>query len=134
METDFIHFKRQEGFRFTFPAPLAATFAILKIQGREVETKKGEIHLLDISLKGAKAVSPLKVPEHTQVLIEFTLERTAFSIVGEFIWLKQSQEGFVYGVRFLPESYSENELLDELKYISRKQHESREEQSDASKA
>lgn len=109
-------YKRQEGFRLSFKESLPCTFTILKIQGRDVESKKGSIHIINISLKGAKIISPLDLPiPNTHILLDFVIMEERISLSGELIWKKNSYNGYMYGVTFDSKTYSVEQLLTGLK-------------------
>ncbi|WP_066295293.1 PilZ domain-containing protein [Bacillus sp. FJAT-29937] len=109
-------FKRQEGFRLAFNQPIPATFTILQIQGKKVDSNIGEIHILDMSLKGAKIMSQLRLPiPNTKIKMECVIADEPVHITGELIWEKKSYQGFMYGMAFNPVTYSEQQLLQELK-------------------
>lgn len=114
-------FKRNEGFRLSFKEPVQTTFTILQIEEKEVTSKEGEIKFVDISLKGAKLLCNLSLPvSNTVISIEYPLAKEPFFIQGELIWKKDTSEGFIYGIQFLSESYSEETLLQTLKeYVNK---------------
>ncbi len=114
-ETDSELYRRQDGFRLAFKEPLPAYFTILQIKGKEVESKKGTIHLFDMSLKGAKIFSPLEIPTpKTQIQLECVICEEQISLVGELIWRKASHKGFIYGMTFDASSYWDRHLLEVL--------------------
>ncbi|WP_240376748.1 PilZ domain-containing protein [Bacillus piscicola] len=109
-------YRRDEGFRVTFQEPLSASFTILKLKGQDVEHKTGKLHIIDMSLKGAKVVSPLNLPaDGTELLLEFVLDKNPVSAIGELVWKKGSYQRFTYGVKLNPDTYSDRQLFTELK-------------------
>lgn len=54
------------------------------------------------------------------VSLENPLAEEPFFIEGELIWEKDTTEGFIYGMRFLSDSYSEEILLQTLKEYVKK--------------
>lgn len=96
-----VNFKRNEGFRLIFNEPIPATFIILKINGNDVKSKKGEIQILDMSLKGTKIQTKFKLPiPHTRIEMEFVICDEPMHLVGELVWEKQRNQEFIYGVIF----------------------------------
>ncbi len=79
------------------------------------------LSIIDMSLKGEKLISQLKLPvPYTIVCLEYPLSKEPFFIKGELIWEKDTAEGFIYGMQFLSESYSEALLLQSLKeYVNK---------------
>jgi hypothetical protein len=114
-------YKRNEGFRLTFKDPIPGTFLILMIQGKSAGENKGILRIIDMSLKGAKVFSTLQLPTpNTQIKMETTINEQPITIDGELIWNKQVNNGHTYGVSFDPHSYSEQQLLSELKsYVAK---------------
>jgi len=121
-ETQFPIFRRKDGFRLVFQKPIKASFKILLLQGREVESKEGTIEILDMSLTGAKVTTSLQIPARkTKIQLKCTINQEQMSMIGELIWEKESYKGNIYGMTFDPKSYSERQLHTELKnYV--KQH------------
>lgn len=114
-------FKRNEGFRLSFKEPIQTTFTIHQIEDKDVTSKKGVLSIIDMSLKGAKLISKLSLSvPHTIVSLENPLAEEPFFIEGELIWEKDTTEGFIYGMRFLSDSYSEEILLQTLKEYVKK--------------
>lgn len=114
-------FKRNEGFRLSFKEPIQTTFTILRIEDKEVTSKKGAISIVDMSLKGAKLISKLSLPVPTTIIsLKYPLVEEPFFIEGELIWKKDTTEEFIYGIQFLSDSYSEETLLQTLKeYVNK---------------
>ncbi|RUL53206.1 PilZ domain-containing protein [Lysinibacillus antri] len=111
-----VNFKRNEGFRLIFNQPIPATFIILKISGKDVKSKKGEIQILDMSLKGAKIQTKFKLPiPNTRIEMEFVICDKPMHLVGELVWEKQSNQEFVYGMIFDSAMLLQQQLLQELK-------------------
>ncbi|NEU29789.1 PilZ domain-containing protein [bacterium LRH843] len=109
-------YRRQEGFRLSFKQPIPATFTIIKMQEKTLESNKGSFHIIDMSLKGAKVISNLELPTpNTHIQMECMILKENLNITGELVWKKKTYEGFVYGVAFQFESYSERDLLRKLK-------------------
>lgn len=109
-------YKRNEGFRLTFKNPVPGTFLILMIQGKSAGANKGILTIIDMSLKGAKVFSTLQLPTpNTQIKIETKLNDQPLTIDGELIWSRKTSTGYTYGVSFDPHSYSEQQLLSQLK-------------------
>ncbi|TSI07394.1 PilZ domain-containing protein [Lysinibacillus sp. BW-2-10] len=111
-----VNFKRNEGFRLIFNQPIPATFIILKISGKDVKSKKGEIQILDMSLKGAKIQTKFKLPTpNTRIEMEFVIYDKPMHLVGELVWEKQSNQEFIYGMVFDSSMLLQQQLLQELK-------------------
>ncbi|MBE4907531.1 PilZ domain-containing protein [Bacillus luteolus] len=109
-------YKRNEGFRLSFKNPIPATFLILMMQGKSAGANKGMLTIIDMSLKGAKVFSTLQLPTpNTQIKIDITINEQPLVIEGELVWSKKVSTGYTYGVSFDPHSYSEQQLLSELK-------------------
>lgn len=109
-------YKRNEGFRLTFKNPIPGVFLILTIQGKSAGDNKGILTIIDMSLKGAKVFSTLQLPTpNTQIKMESTINDQPITIDGELIWSRKNSTGYTYGVSFDTNSYSEQQLLSELK-------------------
>ncbi|MBP1930213.1 PilZ domain-containing protein [Ammoniphilus resinae] len=115
-EAQFPIFRRQDGFRLVFQKSISASFKILHLQGREVESKEGTIEILDMSLTGAKVTTSLQIPVNKTIIqLECTIHHQKLRIAGELKWVRESYKGYIYGMAFDPKSYSERTLHTELK-------------------
>ncbi|WNS76136.1 PilZ domain-containing protein [Bacillus sp. DTU_2020_1000418_1_SI_GHA_SEK_038] len=109
-------YKRQEGFRLAFNEPIPATFTILNLEGKVDDSQNGFFHILDMSVKGAKIISikQIHIPNF-HIKMECVIVDEPIQMDGELIWEKKRNNEFIYGVSFIPKSYSEQQLLQELK-------------------
>lgn len=109
-------YKRQEGFRLAFNEPAPADYKILNIEGNADGGKKGIFHILDMSVKGAKVISAQQFHmPNTCIKMECVIVGDPIQMDGQLIWEKKKNKEFIYGVRFISQTYSEQQLLQELK-------------------
>ena len=117
-----MQYKRQEGFRLTFPDGLPGTFRILRLEKQQINSREGEVLIQDISPKGAKFSTALVLPLYRgelEISLRFTLHHEPFDIHGILKWQREKMGRQVYGMTFLADSYDEAELLSELKEYRR---------------
>jgi hypothetical protein len=118
-----MEYKRQEGFRMEFSEPIEAVFRIIRLGGKEITSKEGEMKLCDISLRGARVSTIYELPTEkgeVDIEIQFAINEQIFACNGKIIWKKKGIKEYVYGVHFQSDSYSEDDLIDELKKYARK--------------
>lgn len=123
-------YKRNEYFRYTFDETCEATFRLIKNASEsspEEISKKGKCLLVDISPNGVKIYTELFISINKLNLVElqFNLDETPISIMGEFIWSHRKKNGFEYGIKLIGDANSENLIVSELKQRSKKELESK---------
>lgn len=121
-------YKRNEYFRYSFAKPLDATFRLIKDHSEgspEEISKKGKCELIDISPNGVKMYSTLfiSIEQLHIVELQFTLDETPISIIGEFVWSHRKKNGYEYGVKLMGDDNSEKLIINELKSRSKKEME-----------
>ncbi|MEK3764729.1 PilZ domain-containing protein [Solibacillus sp. FSL K6-4121] len=118
-------FKRTEGFRFTFGAPIAAKYTVL-IDGKQ-QTKHA-CEIIDVSPHGMKMFSSHEIGENTNYLVqlelEFILDEVLIKAIGEIVWKKKYGGKYQYGLIFENQPGIEELIVSELK-IRRKKEVSR---------
>ncbi|WP_313892531.1 PilZ domain-containing protein [Psychrobacillus sp.] len=122
-------YKRNEYFRYTFGEPCEATFRLIKDanEGSTAEmSKQGKCFLIDISPSGLRVFSELHIAidKIKHVEINFTLDETPISMLGEFIWSRRKMDGVEYGIQLVGDAESEQLIISELKMRSKKEHDS----------
>lgn len=121
-----MHFKRQEGFRYSYKEPMPIQFLPL-LAGKRLtaEQEMLEATLLDISPKGMKMFSTAQFGEHNSKLLQlevhFILYTAAIRVVGEVVWVKRYANGYQYGLEFKDQENIENLIIEELKMLRRKE-------------
>lgn len=126
-----MEYKRKEGFRLEFPEGLPGTFNIIKVGEQYVSSKPGAVIIHDISLRGAKVSTPLALPfqkERMQIELHFGINAQLFAVRGSMVWKRQEGSRYFYGVFFDEESYSSDDLFEELKHYARERNERKKEQ------
>lgn len=123
-------YKRNEYFRYTFGEPLEATFRLVKGADESSNgemSKKGKCFLIDISPHGVKMYSELfiSIEKLSHVELEFILDESPIIRTGEFVWSRKKQAGYEYGVNFSADEESDNLIVNELKFRSRKELDSK---------
>ena len=122
-------FKRTEGFRFTFGAPIAAKYTVL-IDGKQevLEAAKHTCEIIDVSPHGMKMFSYYEIGENTnhlvQLELEFILDEVLIKAIGEIVWKKKYGGKYQYGLIFENQPGIEELIVSELK-IRRKKEVSR---------
>ena len=123
-------YKRNEYFRYTFDEPCEATFRLIKDASEsspEEISKKGKCTVIDISPHGMKMYSELfiSIEKLNHVELQFTLDETLISLIGEFVWSHRKISGYEYGVRFMDDEKGESLIISELKNRRKKEIESK---------
>ena len=121
-----LKYNRNEYFRYAFGEPCEATFRLIKQRegNEEVElSKKGICKIIDISPNGLKMSSELfiAIDQLHRVEVNFTLDTTPISMIGEFVWSHRKVDGHEYGVRLASDNESEKMIVNELKNRRRKE-------------
>lgn len=109
---------RKEPFRYSFLEPLTGKFQITKINGREVESKFGELNILEISWNGVKISTEYQYQidgNEIELTLHFKIMSFDFSISGIVIHQKHYGREIVYGVKLKTDENIRKEITDELK-------------------
>ena len=121
-----MQFKRSEGFRYSFPTALQASFKIL-INGRAESAYQPSYECLihDISAHGMKLFCKESFGDLSNKMIQleiyFTLDEVAIIAVGEIVWEKAYANGKLYGLIFKNQPKLEDLIISELKARRRKE-------------
>lgn len=118
-------YKREEYFRYAFGEPIPTLFRIEKVNGKVVETSKGEGEILDLSPKGMKFATKLMIANakrnEVQLSMFFTLNDADWNIACRIVWAKENNDFVEYGVEFLPGQEIAVNLVKQLKLVAKKQ-------------
>jgi len=113
-------YKRQEGFRFVFDPPINGIYKVMKINNVEISSSYEVMSIIDISPKGAKLEIDLDfLYSNTTISIAFKLNKKGIHLTGQTVWKKGYAGRVFYGIKFNENSYSETELLKEIKSYSK---------------
>lgn len=119
-------FKRQEGFRYVFKEPIEASFQLIQ-DGKFVDSGKCyPCRILDISPKGVKMFSEVKLGEYLnqatlQMQLEFVLDVATIQAIGEVVWLKSFGRGDQYGILFQDQKEVDELIISEMKHRRKKE-------------
>lgn len=121
-----MQYKRNEYFRYTFGEPCEATFRLIKDTGGDRPTEfsnKGKCQIIDISPNGLRIITELSIVIELLKVIEvnFIIDETPLSMIGELVWSKKNVNGFEYGVRLSEDQNNEQKIVNDLKVRSRKE-------------
>ncbi|WP_156288907.1 PilZ domain-containing protein [Oceanobacillus salinisoli] len=115
-----MRYKRDEPFRYTFGIPIPASFKILKIENKMIDSSKGEAKIIDVSPEGAKLNSELELPSKpVQITITFKLNGKEFNVIGNVMWKKPVGVTFDYGIQLEIDEDHRRELIEHLKLFSK---------------
>ncbi|RLQ97089.1 PilZ domain-containing protein [Falsibacillus albus] len=119
-----MQFKRKEPFRYSFTSPIQGSFRLFIEKDKElIETKEGNMEIIDLSPKGIKFRSKLNIPvERTDLHlhITFVINEKAIEFVGKLKWKRQSATDFIYGVSSFGDDNLAEDIVRELKSFSKK--------------
>ncbi|ADC50897.1 protein with PilZ signaling domain [Alkalihalophilus pseudofirmus OF4] len=127
-----MQYRREESFRYEFSEPLKSTFKIIRISDANVESKEGEMYILDISAGGVKMNTHLELPDpnkaKVEVEVELQLAEKNLDVQGEIVWKKPFGRSYHYGIDFSITETESQELIKilkgHIKYIqTKKEHE-----------
>ncbi|KYG91200.1 PilZ domain-containing protein [Metasolibacillus sp. FSL K6-0083] len=120
-------FKRQESFRFSFDEPIPAKVKML-VDGQPIMKDGVEIFdasILDISPRGVKVFSEVNFNESGKQIplleVQFVLDSSEITGVGEVVWTKVFGQGKQYGIIFQNQSSLEDLIISELKVRRKKE-------------
>ena len=110
-------YKRNEGFRYTFPVPLDGKLFLSTVKDIKKPSNKTNIVLKNISPKGCSFTSGLQFPKDEDLLvyIEFTLNALPISAVGKIAWKKEMGKHTIYGLQFISADEDTEALTKEIK-------------------
>ncbi|MDA3128524.1 PilZ domain-containing protein [Aliibacillus thermotolerans] len=105
-------YRRNEGFRLTFKEPIQASIILPK--GKPL--KEATLHVIDMSLEGAKIMTKWKLPNTEQAIkMRVRIYEKEMRLEGHIVWEKSTFQGYTYGVKLDADTYDVEELLEELK-------------------
>lgn len=110
--------RREEAFRYNFAEPLGGTFQITKIDGVGVESKIGELKILDISLHGAKISTQYDFHiewKNIELTLQFQVMSISFSIPGILVHHERNIEDDQYGIHLKTDDTIQDQMINELK-------------------
>lgn len=116
-------FRRNESFRFVFHEPIDAEFT-LHMNGKQVSENKYNCKILDISPNGMKIYTEAKFDKtllrKLQFEVQFVLNISSISAIGNVVWSKPFSTGKEYGLYFKNQPDVADTIMSELK-IRRRQ-------------
>ncbi|MBP2240384.1 hypothetical protein J2Z40_000939 [Cytobacillus eiseniae] len=115
-----MRFKRDEGFRFSFGTPLAASFAMDEMNGVKAR-------LIDLSPNGMKLSTQHDIPKSepnasNKISVRFTLHEMEHQIQGQIIWKQKAIDGYFYGIQFSQDKKDQEEMIRDLKQFAKRQY------------
>lgn len=104
-----MRYRRHETLRYSFEQPVEATYKIIKVGGRSIQSSMGEAHILDLSPGGMKISSPfhISLEKKVQFFVETSIAGIDLAITANGIWCKKVRGRYHYGLDFL-EDYHED--------------------------
>ncbi|TDL32519.1 PilZ domain-containing protein [Jeotgalibacillus sp. S-D1] len=115
----------KESFRFSFKQPLDAVFSITDVSGKQVRTPEGKMEVMDLSPRGAKVRTDLSIPiernDQIVIAITFTLNHQVYRFKGEIVWKKYFLDHYLYGLHFLHNEDSHEDIVKQLKVYVKNQ-------------
>ena len=124
-----MRYRREEPFRFVFDEQIPARFSIIEANGRAVDTQEGAAKIVDLSLSGLKIESKLSIPlssdNRVKISIRFKLNGFEYKLNGEIVWKKSYLHEFHYGIKLFSDENVQNELIKQLKNLSKLKKESK---------
>lgn len=110
-------YKRNEGFRYTFPEPLEGKLFLSKGKDSEKHSNKTNILIRNMSPRGCSFSSGLSFPTEEELLvyIEFTINTEPLSAVGKIAWKKEMGRQIFYGLTFISTDEDSEALTKEIK-------------------
>ncbi|PAV28111.1 hypothetical protein CIL05_18565 [Virgibacillus profundi] len=119
-----MRYQREAPFRFQFNESEPATFQIVRIDNKSVQSSRGEAKIVDISIKGLRLNSELNIPETDnkaiQLALTFKLNEVEFTCNGDIMWKKMTGSSFDYGIQFVGDDFAQRNLIEQLKIYARK--------------
>lgn len=116
-----MQYRRKESFRFTFDTPQAA---VVQLQVNDSNRLSYSCDLIDISSRGARLFSPIRLDEYTDdviVQLVVTLFKKELVIPGEIVWKRPSKDGTLFGMHFSHDQKQEQDIISELKFRRHKE-------------
>lgn len=116
-----MQYRRKESFRFTFDTPQSA---IVQLRANESNRLSYTCDLIDISARGARLFSPIRLDEYTTDVIGemvVTLFKKELVILGEIVWKRPSKDGTLFGMHFSHDKKQEQNIISELKFRRHKE-------------
>ena len=116
-----MQYRRKESFRFTF---VARQSAVVRLHAFESNWTTYSCDLIDISARGARLFSPIRINEYTfdtDLEMVVTLFKKELVIPGKMVWKRPSRDGTLYGIHFLYDKKLEQNIISELKYKRHKE-------------
>ncbi|GGE36768.1 hypothetical protein GCM10011391_14530 [Pullulanibacillus camelliae] len=114
--------RRDEAFRFEFDSPIAALFTIERINDQVTHSHEGEGHILDLSPRGMKLLTPFDIPisdeQQVNISVRFKLIENEYTVQGNIIWQEVAGEDYHYGLHLTVDEYVQEALIDELKHLA----------------
>ena len=118
-------YNRDEPFRFTFTPPIPGFFSITRLKGVNGLSRKGQMELLDISLRGVKFQSSLDLPTTNEIelLLTFSLNEEEFILSGDIVWKQEGYKKYTYGFVFNDDPSLNKRIIEELKKYNKSKKE-----------
>ncbi|MBS4195647.1 PilZ domain-containing protein [Lederbergia citri] len=116
---------RHEAFRYNFSPPLNCQFNIALEGEPEKASHFGDAEIHNISPHGLMFSTKLNIPQNRDMIrvsIQFTLEEIEFLVSGHFRWKETHTGEFMYGVQLENNEEVEQQIINQLKKVSRKKH------------
>lgn len=109
-------YRRNEGFRLKFKEPIKASLILPEGQPLQEAT----LHVIDMSLEGAKIMTKWKLNEKGQgIKLRVHVFEKEMQLEGHIVWERSTFQGYTYGVKLDSNTYDVEELLKEFKQYAR---------------
>ncbi|GGC85710.1 hypothetical protein GCM10007216_15540 [Thalassobacillus devorans] len=112
-----MYYRRNEAFRYAFDPSLPGNFI-----AQTTPPIKGELHILDLSVKGMK----VEVPVHDyqigdRMIIQFNLVNQQLDVDGQIVWVKNFGRKVQVGIQLHTSEDMQKQLVSQLKlYVKQK--------------
>ncbi|MFS0782500.1 PilZ domain-containing protein [Bacillus sp. 1P06AnD] len=110
-------YKRQEAFRYTFPASISGFLSVINNKDGSERENKGTIDILNISPKGCSFSSGLHLPlkQELQFVIHLKLNEEVLDLPGYVVWKKEKAASNSYGFSFIEKPGLTEQITNEVK-------------------
>ncbi|KAB8137471.1 hypothetical protein F9U64_09350 [Gracilibacillus oryzae] len=112
-----MRYRRDETFRYTFNQPKHGLFQIVKVNGKDVESKQGKFLVHNISPRGMQVSTSfdLMFKEGKDIIIQSTFELvTEHTVHGRIAWQKR-KDSYFYGIDLIIDDQQSDYIIDDLK-------------------
>jgi hypothetical protein len=107
-------------FRLAFATPLCADMKIIPLEDVEIEQRSHRVAIVDLSGGGLKFISPVKLADDFQMLLEFrfVLLNKELKLLANLVRRLDEGERFEYSVRFTIDDSEQSNLVQLINTLS----------------